>query len=332
MNSVSVAVIGAGLAGIACARRLASAGIQVRVFEAQRAAGGRLATRRFELAGFDHGAQYLTAAADGFRQVIDAAWAAGAVERWRPQWNGDGGDRGDLWVGLPGMSALPRWLAQDLDVEFGARILRLERGRRGWALADDRGQAQVDFDAVVLALPAPTAAALAAPHATAAARVAGVRMAPCWAVLAAFEEPLRGVADAWFTGDPVLPWIARNGSKPGRDGPEAWVLHASADWSRAEFDRPAVLVQQALLERFSELAGRTLPRILLSDSHRWRHARVESPLGEPCLFDAGSGIGFCGDWCLDARGEAAWLSGDALGAALAEAQGSLRSGKMRGSR
>ena len=61
MNPASAAVIGAGLAGIACAQRLAGAGWQLRVFESQRAPGGRIATRRFEAASFDHGAQYFTA-------------------------------------------------------------------------------------------------------------------------------------------------------------------------------------------------------------------------------------------------------------------------------
>ena len=37
MNSASVAVIGAGLAGLACARRLRLAGVPLRMFEAQRA-------------------------------------------------------------------------------------------------------------------------------------------------------------------------------------------------------------------------------------------------------------------------------------------------------
>jgi len=87
-----------------------------------------------------------------------------------------------------------------------------------------------------------------------------------------------------------------------------------------------------LLDRFATRIGQTLPRLLLSDSHRWRHARVERPLGEPFLLDPESGIGFCGDWCLDARAEAAYLSGDALGAALAESQHAARSGKMRDSR
>ena len=330
MNSVSVAVIGAGLAGLACARRLAGSGVQLRVFESQRAPGGRLATRRFEAGSFDHGAQYLTVTDDGFRQLIAAAYGVGAVARWQPRWPERDGQ--ELWIGTPGMTALPRRLAQGLDIEYGARIVRLERGRRGWALVDDRGSAHVDFSAVVLALPAPLAAALAAAHTPLAARVRGVPMAPCWAVMAAFDRPLEGVPDASFSGDPVLPWFARNGSKPGRDVTDAWVLHAGAEWSRQEFDQPASLVQKTLLDRFARRIGQVLPRLLLSDSHRWRHARVERPLGEPFLLDPESGIGFCGDWCLDARAEAAYLSGDGLGSALAESRRAARSGKMRDSR
>ena len=99
------------------------------------------------------------------------------------------------------------------------------------------------------------------------------------------------------------------GSKPGREARESFVLHATADWSRVEFEQPAHTVQRALLDRFSEHVGRALPRALVADSHRWRYARVEIPLGEDCLYDPDSGIGFCGDWCLDARAEAAWIVG-----------------------
>ena len=331
MNPISVAVIGAGLAGIACAQRLQEAGVPARVFEAQRAPGGRLATRRFAVATFDHGAQFLTATDSGFRAVLEAAAAAGAAGRWNPAWP-DRERRGELWVGAPAMNALPRFLARDLDVEYGARIVRLERSRRGWALLDDRGSAHADFTAIVLALPAPAAAALAGARTVLAARVKAVPMAPCWATLVAFDGPLPGVPDAGFTPDPMLRWFARNGSKPGREAREAWVLHASPDWSRAEFDQNAQNVQRAMLDRFSERVGRSLPRSLVSDGHRWRYARVEAPLGEDCLLDLESGIGFCGDWCLDARAEAAWLSGVALGQALAQARDAIGSGKIRDSR
>lgn len=332
MNPSPLAVVGAGLAGLACARRLAAAGLPLRLFEAQRAPGGRIATRRHETASFDHGAQYFTVSGAAFRQVVAAASAAGAAGRWRPDWPGGEQERKELWVGLPGMSALPRQLAEGLDIDYGARIVRIEHARNGWSLLDDRGAVHAGFGAVLLALPAPLAARLAASHTALAARVHEVRMAPCWSVMAAFDEPLARVPDAAFTDDAVLPWYARNGSKPGRDARDAWVLHASAEWSRREFDTSPERVQRTLLERFAALAGRSLPRPALADSHRWRHARVENPLGEPCLYDRASGIGFCGDWCLDARVEAAFQSGDALGAQLAEARAAGGSGKMRGSR
>jgi predicted NAD/FAD-dependent oxidoreductase len=331
MNAASVAVIGAGLAGLACARRLREAGVHARVFEAQRAPGGRIATRRFATASFDHGAQYLTGADAGFRGLLEDAAVAGAAGRWQPDGLADG-RQDDLWVGVPAMNALPRFMAQGADVECGARILRIERGRRGWSLLDDRGFAHTDFTAVAIALPAPAAAVLAGSRTALAARVRAVPMAPCWAALVAFDAPLAGVPDAGSPGDPMLAWYARNSSKPGRDGREAFVLHAAPGWSRTEFDRPAHLVQQALLDRFSEHVGRALPRALVADAHRWRHARVDAPAGEEFLLDEEAGIGFCGDWCIAPRAEAAWISGRALGAALAAARQVAASGKMRTSR
>ena len=297
MNPASAAVIGAGLAGIACAQRLSDAGWQLRVFESQRAPGGRIAMRRFEAAAFDHGAQYFSVREPSFRAAIEKARLAGVAERWLPRWPGGEREHGDLWVGCPGMNALPRFLAEGLDIEYGARITRLERKQSGWTLIDDR--------------------------------VRAVTMAPCWAAMVAFAGPVGDVPDAGFTDDALLPWFARNGSKPGRDTPDAWVLHASAEYSRREFDAPPARVQKTLLTRLSGQLGRTLPGVPLSDTHRWRHARVKAPLGEPYLLDRTANIGFCGDWCLDARAEAAFLSGEAVGIAISETRHSDSSGKMR---
>lgn len=65
-----VAVIGAGIAGISCARVLRDAGHAVRVFDKSRGIGGRMATRRGESSSYDHGAQYFTARDPGFRQLV----------------------------------------------------------------------------------------------------------------------------------------------------------------------------------------------------------------------------------------------------------------------
>ena len=55
-----VAVVGGGMAGVVCARTLVQAGHRVTLFEKSREFGGRMATRRTEFGGFDHGAQYFT--------------------------------------------------------------------------------------------------------------------------------------------------------------------------------------------------------------------------------------------------------------------------------
>ena len=63
------AVIGAGMAGVACARTLLQAGHRVSVFEKSRGFGGRMATRSTEFGGFDHGAQYFTVRDSRFARV-----------------------------------------------------------------------------------------------------------------------------------------------------------------------------------------------------------------------------------------------------------------------
>jgi len=310
--------VGAGLAGLACARRLAQAGHAVRVFEKSRAAGGRMATRRGEEAAWDHGAQYFTVSQAGFGELVSAARAAGHVAPWAPRWPGGEQEQRELWVGVPGIASLPRWMAAPLDVQAATRIVALDRRDTRWILEDDAGRRHEAFDAVVLAVPAPQALPLVGDRAPLARRLAAVAMAPCWALMVAFERRLEVPLDALWSPDPVLPWIARNSAKPRRSGLDAWVLHADADWSRRHLEADAAAVRSALLARFAERLDLPLPPVAVSEAHRWRYARVMEPLGEPWLFDPAEGLGLCGDWCVDARVEAAYQSGDALGGRLLE--------------
>ncbi len=98
----TVGIIGAGMAGLACATRLADAGFAVTAFDKGRGPGGRMATRRAEVEGrtvrFDHGAQYFTARDPAFADQVTRWQADGIVARWPAA-----GD--DAWVGTPGMNA-----------------------------------------------------------------------------------------------------------------------------------------------------------------------------------------------------------------------------------
>ncbi|MBK1661575.1 hypothetical protein CKO45_25540 [Paracraurococcus ruber] len=326
MTAPRIAVIGAGLAGLACARALAARGARSRLFDKGRAAGGRLATRRAEAAGqalqFDHGAQYLTARS--------AAFAALLAEAGAQPWGEPG-----RFVGAPGMSALPRALARGLDLAAGRHVTALAGRpgawmvrhldaalvRPGMPLPPDPPAEEGPFEAVAIALPPDQAAPLVAPQAPAwPGLLAGVRLAPCWTVMAAFAarlplpdslRPALGSPDGGAIG-----WAARDNSKPGRPAAECWVVQGSPAWSRAHLEQTPAEVMPALLAALGALAGTDLPAPIHAAAHRWRYSLVEAPLGRPCLHDPGLRLGLAGDWCLAGRAEAAFESGLALADAL----------------
>ncbi len=66
----SVAVIGAGLAGLSCAQALRAAGVEVRIFESAPFVGGRCATRLWQGHLVDHGVQYFTAQSPEFKKEL----------------------------------------------------------------------------------------------------------------------------------------------------------------------------------------------------------------------------------------------------------------------
>lgn len=321
-----VAVIGAGIAGLAFARRLSEAGVPVHVLEKGRGLGGRLATRRMEAEGlaFDHGAQYATAREPAFRAALEEAAEAGTAVAWDARWamlGEEGMTRVTAseprWIGRPGMSGLVRPLAADLPFLRGVRITEMHRGAGGlWTLTDAKGGGHGPFHAVIVTAPAPQAIDLLGDHAEAFPDLARVRYAPCWSAMAAWAAPLPLPFDLARLEDPVLSLAARNTSRPGRpNAADCWVLHGAPAWSRDHLDDASEAAARGLLERFLALTGVEDAVVHLS-AHRWRYALVERAADVPFLLDTDLGLGLAGDWCRGPRVELAFQSGHGLATAL----------------
>jgi renalase len=149
------------------------------------------------------------------REIFSAALAGLEAEGHAAPWAGQG------HVGTPGMSALPKGLAAGLTVLGNQEIRLLGRGPAGWTLSTADGPAAVEgnggFAGVVLAVPAPQAMPLATSAGVAWPGLAGVRYAPCWALMLAFDQGALDLAQSLRpSGDAAIGWIARDDSKPGR--------------------------------------------------------------------------------------------------------------------
>lgn len=313
MQYTDIAVIGAGLAGVSCARQLAAAGRQVTVFDKSKGMGGRMATRRGDGFSVDHGAQYFTAQQPDFHAEIHAWQAAGLCAPWqarlvqhRPTGPVDGYPE-HRYVATPGMSSLCRALAAALPVQLNHRLTALQRQADGWQLSF-ADQPSWRARQVLLAAPAPQAAALLEAAPALRALAAGVEMEACWAVMLHAQAPLEiGFDAAWVEHGP-LRWLARNSSKPGRSGAESWLLHATPAWSAAHIDAPADEVAGLLHAAFAELVDSAVDARNRS-AHRWLYAQAAQPLDIGSAYQAELGLGLCGDWCLGTRVEDAWRSG-----------------------
>ncbi len=309
---MKVAIVGAGIAGLSCAVRLQQDGCVVTLFDKGRGAGGRMATRRIDTpvgaVAFDHGAQYLTMRDPAFSAAMHAWESAGVVARWPAA-------GADAWVGTPGMNAIVKHLAAQTDVRWNSRVTAVRSTAVGWVVDPDG--IDPPFDAVVIATPAEQAAPLLAPHDPAMAGEAlSCRSAPCWTAMFAFDAPLAIPHDVLKDAG-IIGWAARNSAKPGRDGPESWVVQATPDWSTAHLEESVEAVVDRLQAALAAHSPVELPTPVVRTGHRWRYARTAgTDLGS--LWNAAERIGAAGDWLLGPRIESAWLSGRALAEQILE--------------
>lgn len=322
----TIAVIGAGLAGLSCAQALLQAGHTVHVFDKSRGPSGRMSTRRAEDDNgpwqCDHGAQYFTARDPAFRAEVARWQQAGVAALWNARLASFDGTAWttpatplERFVGTPRMTSPAAWLVQHLGApalaQWQTTVQRLDHTEGGWAITSaEHGLHSPRYSAVLLAVPAPQAVPLLAAVAPAgAALAASARMRGSWAVMLRFASPVVMPWEGAFINTGPLRWVARDSSKPGRTGQETWLLHASAEWSEAHIEDSAEAVTSALLAAFAALGG---PAPVAATAHRWRYADTEPALTQGSWWDTQMRLGLCGDWLHGGKVEGAWLSGRAL--------------------
>lgn len=317
-----VAIVGAGLAGLSCARVARRAGCYVEVFEQDRVVGGRMATARLGIVPFDHGAQYLTARGDRFKAYLNELVASGYLTRWKPR--GNTGEEGEgqmlpWFVGTPGMSSVVRPLAESVRMHYGRRVHTLERQDGAWHLWFDDQTKAGPFAAVVVAVPAPEAQLLLGRLTSISEALSRVRMQPCWALMVRLDEKVLPEQDVFSDMSQIIRWVSRNNSKPGRGRTgEHVVVHAGQDWTRQTEDAEPEAVAEELWAEVSHVLSLPPVRPVQMVAHLWRYSLVDNALGETFIFSREHMVGVAGDWCRGRLAEHAFESGTMLGHALVD--------------
>ena len=318
-------VVGGGICGVACAAALWSSGVDVAIHERARSLGGRMASRTLRDTGtafdgrpVDIGASYFTAADPGFATVVDRLVDRGDVREWTDAFHVAGPDGIQGVRSGPMRYAAPRGLRSVVEAlrdEVPGVLVRLDTRVAEVVVDGDGDGLGVDgesVDAVALCLPEPQARRVIPDL-----PVPRVAWEPVIAVTCVFERRTWIELDGVFVNDDaVLTWIADDGSRRG-DGAPVLVAHVHPVLAARHLDRPADVIPMAVAAIQRLLRIESYPEWV--DAHRWTFAKPLSGVDEPFWLPEDSSVGMAGDvWSGGPRVEAAWLSGQALGRALAE--------------
>ncbi|MEU4620603.1 FAD-dependent oxidoreductase [Actinoplanes sp. NPDC023801] len=293
---MDVVVVGAGIAGLSCARALAEGGARVRVVERGRVVGGRLASKRYDGRYADIGAAYLVADDPDFTAQVASWQSRGLARPWTDTFRVHPGTTttGPVrWAAPGGLRTLAADLAEGLDVRLSAPVDEVPR----------------DADAVVLAMPGPQALRLAPPPGIVAAASAQVWRPVIAAVLTYPSREWEAFPGAFVNDHPVLATVCDDGDRRG-DGAPVLVAHSTAELAARHLDDPEA-AGPLLAEAAGELLGiSAVPRV---DVHRWSFAQPEATDG---TFAVDGRVWLCGDAFGRPRVQTAWMSGRAVAHAL----------------
>ncbi len=298
-----VVIIGAGISGLMAAQQLRLAGAAVTVLEKGNRPGGRMATRPFEGALFDYGAQFFTVRHERFAAFQRAWQAKGLVRIWGNGFNGqqDGHPR---FIGQAGINTIPAHLAQGIDLRCGVKVSHIIASGNQWTLETDFDES-LTADALIVTTPVPQTLALLDFDLPDEARTAleRIQYERCLAVMAILEEPveLPEPGASQLTNSEPISWISDNARKAISTVANAITIHAGPAFSLDNWDKHAEEVAQKLLEGYKVSAWKL---------HRWKYSKPMVMHPERCFtVPTEAPLILAGDAFGEARIEGAALSG-----------------------
>ena len=294
-------MIGAGISGLVCARRLVAQGVQVLILEKSRSLAGRCASRKFGDHVVDSGVQYFTlrnpvvrkevqsVSSDQLQTISPPVYENGKIYR-------EGEERFYL---AGGNNRLGKLLAEGLEVRKESEVRGVFPQGKKWEVAGEL------FDGVVSSAPWPQSAALFGMRESEV--VFEPNLTACLEYLIPWDGGRYATLDS--TGQDPLAWVGCENAKEGRiqKGKSVFVVQASTSYSREHLEADPTWWIQDLQKRVEKEWGLDQEKRGATFGHRWRYARRSRGAPQPSAL--ADGLYLCGDSVTDSRVESVWQSG-----------------------
>jgi len=306
----TLAIIGAGIAGLACAMALSDR-FTVSIFEKSRGLSGRMSTRRAENFVFDHGASFFRCRSAEFATWLRPFWEAGHVQNWQTidvQVDPTGRmmkmfDAADKLVFSPSMSSIGKAVLAtrpQLKTNLGCEIKGVKGHARQWRLVSDDHEFG-PFTYVVSAVPVLQALQLLPETVGFRSDLEAVQMIGCHTLMLGYADDEINLPD-WdcvhFVDD-ILSFATVNSRKPQRTGGDTLVVQTNHRWSEINIEMDKEEVAARMKERFVELTKLSVKASGYDQLHRWRYASTSVPAQQSAYLNNELGLAAIGDWCSE---------------------------------
>lgn len=305
--SRKVIIIGAGAAGLTCAKRLIENGFEVSIFDKSRGLGGRMASRRIKNGGFNHGASRIPnfrnqkSVPEHLKKLLETAFEKKILI-----------EQGNAFTAFASMKTFTSYLSEGIDVQKYSELISVTRVDAGIELQlNNASKVQVNEAFLIFAIPQPQLLALLQndfPEIFILIQAAKMRASV--AGLFAFDKKI--LLNQSFLENERIYCFHENSRIGQHFMLDCWTIHSKNSYGKKLGHLDKAKIKEHLFEDFEQLASNNLPQPIYAEGHRWRYGFTKKALNKNFIFHRQNKIGICGDWCRGDNVLDALISGTLL--------------------
>ena len=293
MTKKNIIIIGAGVSGIFCGKRLSESGHSILLIDKGRAIGGRLSTRKTDGAVFHHGASSLP---DFYKHKELPEFALATFKRAEKEKIIHRID--NSFAPVSSVSHLVTYLAKNLKTKEGCQATSLDLNRRTVEVKCGDSCNTIPYDLLILSIPPIQAINLINNQIDEFERhLEKAQMRSSASALFSFDLNPSLIRDKQFSNQRVVVEVENNRFQC-QQKLLCLTVHTKENFAKKVVNNDKNKIRDILFEELSSVVPISLPAPIYEAGHRWLYGFTATSLDKSHLYYEKKNLGICGDWCL----------------------------------